>query len=106
MTSPPTVRALAPAKVNLHLEIHGRRADGYHELTTWMAALDLVDEVHEQAGRRVPTTELNRWLQDVSRAERASPARGRSVNLLYATQTGVHPPRFVIFCNDVFAWSK
>ncbi len=61
--------------------------------------LDLVDEVYETAGRRIPTTELNRWLQDVSRAEQASPAKGRSVNLLYMTQTGTHPLRFVLFCN-------
>ena len=62
--------------------------------------LDLVDEAYEAAGRRIPTTELNRWLQEVSSRERASPARGRSVNLLYVTQTGTRPLRFVVFCND------
>jgi GTP-binding protein len=60
--------------------------------------LDLVDEVHEVAGRRIPTAELNRWLQHVSKVEQASPARGKSINLLYATQTGTRPLRFVIFC--------
>lgn len=39
------VRALAPAKLNLFLEITGRRADGYHTLDTWMLALALHDEV-------------------------------------------------------------
>jgi GTPase len=62
--------------------------------------LALVDEVHAQAGVRVPTPELNRWLQDVATAERAAPARGRSIRLFYATQTGSNPPRFVLFCND------
>ena len=33
----------APAKVNLYLEIHGKRADGYHELTTLMVAVRLYD---------------------------------------------------------------
>lgn len=33
----------APAKVNLFLEVLGKRADGYHELLTCMAALDLHD---------------------------------------------------------------
>src|SRR5262245_44171097 len=33
----------APAKVNLYLEIHGKRADGYHELTTLMLAVRLYD---------------------------------------------------------------
>jgi len=60
--------------------------------------LDLVDEVYEAAGRRIPTAGLNRWLQDISRVEEGSPARGRSINLLYATQIGARPMRFVIFC--------
>src|SRR5207245_629985 len=33
----------APAKVNLYLEIHGKRADGYHELATLMVAVRLYD---------------------------------------------------------------
>ncbi len=32
-----------PAKVNLTLEVHGRRGDGYHELATWMVPLALAD---------------------------------------------------------------
>jgi 4-diphosphocytidyl-2-C-methyl-D-erythritol kinase len=33
----------APAKVNLFLEVLGKRADGYHELTTLMLAVGLFD---------------------------------------------------------------
>jgi 4-diphosphocytidyl-2-C-methyl-D-erythritol kinase len=33
----------APAKVNLFLEVLGRRADGYHELATLMTAVSLYD---------------------------------------------------------------
>lgn len=39
------VRALAPAKVNLFLEVHARRGDGHHEISTLMAALELADEL-------------------------------------------------------------
>ena len=39
----------APAKINLWLRVHGKRADGYHELSTVMLALDLCDELR---GRR------------------------------------------------------
>jgi 4-diphosphocytidyl-2-C-methyl-D-erythritol kinase len=39
------VRVRAPAKVNLTLEVLGRRADGYHELATLMATVDLRDDV-------------------------------------------------------------
>lgn len=42
---------LAPAKVNLTLEIVGRRADGYHELVSVFAALDLHDEVRVAVAR-------------------------------------------------------
>jgi 4-diphosphocytidyl-2-C-methyl-D-erythritol kinase len=37
------VRVWAPAKVNLFLEVLGRRPDGYHELATLMTAVSLYD---------------------------------------------------------------
>ena len=50
-----TAHALAPAKVNLWLDVKGRRDDGFHELDTGMLALDLFDEleVRETASGRV-----------------------------------------------------
>ncbi|MFT7516649.1 MAG: 4-diphosphocytidyl-2-C-methyl-D-erythritol kinase [Myxococcota bacterium] len=35
----------APAKINWHLQIVGRRSDGFHELLSCFAALDLCDRV-------------------------------------------------------------
>jgi 4-diphosphocytidyl-2-C-methyl-D-erythritol kinase len=35
----------APAKLNLYLEVLGRRADGFHELLTVLQTVDLCDEV-------------------------------------------------------------
>ena len=42
----------APAKINLHLEILGRRSDGFHELETVFQTLDLADflEVNVRPG--------------------------------------------------------
>lgn len=37
------VEVLAPAKVNLFLEVLGRRPDGYHEIETVMVAISLFD---------------------------------------------------------------
>lgn len=35
----------APAKINLTLDVKGKRADGYHELETVMHQIDLVDKI-------------------------------------------------------------
>lgn len=44
----------APAKVNLLLRVHGRRADGFHELETLFQAIDFADELTvELAGDEV-----------------------------------------------------
>lgn len=43
-----------PAKVNLHLEVLGRRSDGFHELETLMCPIDLYDTLYvrsETTGR-------------------------------------------------------
>ena len=40
-----TVRVLAPAKINLHLEVLGLRSDGFHELAMVMQSIDLADEL-------------------------------------------------------------
>ena len=44
--------ALAPAKVNLTLELLGPRPDGFHELRTVLLALDLCDRVHVRCDSR------------------------------------------------------
>ena len=62
--------------------------------------LDRVDELYADAGKRVPTPALNTWLQEEAAKERRAPAKGGSVRLFYATQTGIRPPRFLVFCNE------
>jgi 4-diphosphocytidyl-2-C-methyl-D-erythritol kinase len=39
------VRVLAPAKINLFFEVLARRGDGFHEIETLMAPVDLFDEL-------------------------------------------------------------
>ena len=61
--------------------------------------LEMIDKVSEARKRRVPTSELNRFVAAVTAVHPpASPGR-REVRILYAAQTGVAPPTFVFFTN-------
>jgi 4-diphosphocytidyl-2-C-methyl-D-erythritol kinase len=39
------MKVLTPAKINLTLEIVGKRPDGYHDLATWMLPIGLADSL-------------------------------------------------------------
>ncbi|CAN5529340.1 4-(cytidine 5'-diphospho)-2-C-methyl-D-erythritol kinase [soil metagenome] len=45
-----TLRIRTPAKLNLGLEVLGRRPDGFHELATIFQAVDVYDELHLTPG--------------------------------------------------------
>lgn len=45
MTSSAALRLIAPAKINLSLEVVRRRIDGFHEVETVMTTISLADEV-------------------------------------------------------------
>ncbi len=50
--------------------------------------------------RKVPTSELNRWLQDVQRRRSVpSTSSGRTPRIYYLTQTGTGPPEITLFVN-------
>ncbi len=61
--------------------------------------LETIDRVAESRKKRVPTPELNKFLEAVTAAHPpASPGR-KHVRILYAAQTSVAPPTFVFFTN-------
>jgi GTP-binding protein len=61
--------------------------------------LETIDRVVAARLKRIPTAELNRFVQAVTAVHPpASPGR-REVRILYAAQTGVAPPTFVFFTN-------
>lgn len=61
--------------------------------------LDKVIEVHTDRLKRIPTSQLNDFLQQAL-AERHPPAhRGMWIKFNYVTQTDVAPPTFVFFVN-------
>jgi GTP-binding protein len=63
--------------------------------------LPLVDRVREQQLRRIPTADLNRFLEAAVSHHPPRSKSGKEVKLLYITQSGVAPPRFVLFANRV-----
>ena len=58
-----------------------------------------IREVREQQLVRVPTPELNRFLEVASARLPPRAKDGKEVKFYYVTQTGVSPPRFVVFGN-------
>jgi len=45
-----TIKALAPAKINLWLEVIGKRPDGYHELSSLMLPISVFDHLEVTMG--------------------------------------------------------
>jgi GTPase len=62
--------------------------------------LDTIEELFSRYTKRIPTTELNRALQELTQKRQPPSKNGKRLNLLYGAQTGQRPPRFRIFVND------
>jgi GTP-binding protein len=61
--------------------------------------LETIDAVAASRRHRVPTADLNRYVEQLTAAQPpVSPGR-KNVRVLYAAQTGVAPPTFVFFTN-------
>jgi GTP-binding protein len=61
--------------------------------------LEIVDRVATARQHRVPTAELNRFLEAITATHPPSSPTRREVRILYGAQTGVAPPAFVLFTN-------
>jgi GTPase len=61
---------------------------------------DRIEVLFEKYTARISTGELNRFLQELREQREPPSRRGKRLNLLYATQTSVRPPRFRAFVND------
>ncbi len=60
---------------------------------------EAVEKVFAEACREIPTSQLNRVLEEAVEARHPQVVRGRIVKFYYATQIGTRPPTFVIFTN-------
>ena len=61
--------------------------------------MDAVLSAYRVWNARVPTAELNRWLEVVTEAHPPPMSKGRKVRMKYATQTKSRPPSYAIFCS-------
>jgi GTPase len=50
--------------------------------------------------RRVPTAQLNRWLEQALARHAPPAARGRRIKIRFMTQPSARPPTFVAFCSQ------
>ena len=83
----------APAKVNLTLEVHGRRADGYHELVSLVAfACDVSDSVRLELGGDLSVDATGRFGQEISGENLIATAAG----LARAARPGIRLGRFTV----------
>ena len=62
--------------------------------------LELINQVHEQAGKRLTTGMLNDLLAEAVAMVPTPQDKGRHLKIFYATQVAVRPPQFVLFVND------
>ena len=61
--------------------------------------LEMVARVAAARRHRVPTAELNRFIEAVTTTHPPVSKNRREVRIMYAAQTAVAPPRFVLFTN-------
>jgi GTP-binding protein len=62
--------------------------------------LDAIVELFDRYTVRIPTGELNRWLEELSQKRQPPSRNGKRLNMLYGAQIRQRPPRFRIFVND------
>lgn len=63
--------------------------------------IEKIDYVVEQASKRVPTGVLNDVIGEAVLLNQPPSDKGKRLKIYYATQVGVKPPTFAIFCNNL-----
>jgi len=61
--------------------------------------LEMIDKVSKSRQQRIPTSKLNRFVEQITSAHAPVSPGKREVRVLYASQTAVAPPEFVLFTN-------
>lgn len=62
--------------------------------------IPLARHIHAERHTRIPTSGLNKLVQDAAAKHRAPSKTGKQLRFYYATQVDVAPPTFMFFVND------
>ena len=68
--------------------------------------MSAIIKTHATWNRRVPTPQLNRWLEEALSRHAPPAAAGRRIKIRYVTQPSTRPPTFVAFCQRADALPK
>lgn len=68
--------------------------------------MSAIIKTHATWNRRVPTPQLNRWLEEALGRHAPPAAAGRRIKIRYVTQPSTRPPTFVAFCQRADALPK
>lgn len=61
--------------------------------------METVVKIEEESEKRIPTSEINRFMDTVIARRPPTHPTGRHVKIFYITQAAVKPPTFIFFCN-------
>lgn len=62
-------------------------------------SISYINRVYDNWHRRLPTSELNKFLEEVVQKQPPAAVRGKYIKLYYITQPAIRPPTFIFFCN-------
>ena len=61
---------------------------------------EYIDRVYAQTQKRIPTADMNRFLDEVKMRHKPPSQKGKFAKILYGTQTGIKPTTVVLFVNQ------
>ncbi len=62
--------------------------------------MSIIQKVEAESKKRIPTSELNKFLEKVTAKFPPTHSSGKHTKIFYCTQVKVHPPTFIFFCNN------
>lgn len=62
--------------------------------------LDEAFEINQERGKKIKTSELNDFLEEVKKLQPLPSANGKELKINYITQIKTNPPVFTFFCNE------